>query len=176
MQNGLCHLEQQISTNKEIHTVPLVIMTSDQVWDPSFYDDKISTLEHLKHLSTIPVGENEELYDIKGNLDIETSLFNSTHTSNLEVILVKIIKVDKFEDQDAGTINVVADMHTVMLVPGNVTIEKPDANAIVLFILVDSTINIDGTNHVDPNNPTTQKNISFVISLPDQDNGDNYVP
>ena len=73
MQNGLGHLEQCIPTNKEMCTLLQVIMTSDLVWDPSIYDDKISTSEHLKYLPIIPTGENEELYDIKGNLDIKSS-------------------------------------------------------------------------------------------------------
>ena len=63
-----------------MRTLPQVIMTSVRGWDSSIYDDKISTLEHLKYLPTNPAGENEELYDIKGNLNIEASSFNSTYT------------------------------------------------------------------------------------------------
>ena len=73
MKNRLCYIEQRIPTDHEMHNLPQVIMTSDKVWDPSIYDDKTSPDDHLKHLPTIPAGENEEMYDIEGNLEFEAS-------------------------------------------------------------------------------------------------------
>lgn len=89
--------------------------------------------------------------------------------------MVETIEVDKFEDQDAGTISAVSDMHGIMFVPDTVPIEMSDANTIFLFIPVDPIIDIDWTNHIDPDNPTTQKNVLFALSLPDLDNKDSYV-
>ena len=74
LQNGFCHLLQQIPTDEEMRVLPQVIMISDRVWDPSIYDDKITMSEYFKHLPHIPAGENKEMYDIEGNLDIEASL------------------------------------------------------------------------------------------------------
>ena len=97
MSNGLCYLEQRIPTDTEMHLLPQVIMTSDRVWDPSIYDDKISISGHIKHLPNIPAGENEELYDIEGNLDIETSFSTSHPVSRPDFILVKTVEHDDFD-------------------------------------------------------------------------------
>ena len=114
MQNGLCHLVQQIPTDEEMRVLPQVIMTSDRVWDPSIYDDKITMSEHFKHLPHIPAGENEEMYDIKGNLDIEASLSKSKSASSPAPIVVETVEVDEFEDQDTGSTSVVfADNETI---------------------------------------------------------------
>ena len=95
MQNGLCHLVQRIPTDEEMRVLPQVIMTSDCVWDPSIYDDKISMSEHFKHLPLIPAGENEEMYDIEGNLDIEESSSKSKSASYHHTQLPSWLKQSK---------------------------------------------------------------------------------
>ena len=99
MSNGLCYLEQHIPTDTEMHLLPQVIMTSDRVWDPSIYDGKISISEHIKHLPNIPAGENEELYDIEGNLDIESSSSTSHPVPRPDVVLVETMGLDEFDGQ-----------------------------------------------------------------------------
>ena len=113
-------------------------MTSDRVWDPSIHNDKISTSEHLKYLPTIPAEEYEGLFDIKGKLDIKTSLFNSTHTPNPEVILVKTIKEDEFENQDVSTINAVSIINDpdLLFIPVNTTININENGIMILMILL----------------------------------------
>ena len=71
--------------------------------------------EHIKHLPTIPAGENEELYDIESNLDIEASLFKSNSPSRPKVILVETIEVDEFKDQDTGVISVVSGVNDIIM-------------------------------------------------------------
>ena len=105
------------------------------------------------------------MYDIKGNLDIKTSLFNSIPTSNPKVILVETIEVDEFEDQDVDTISVVSDMNDIQFVLDHVHIETNDADTIFVFVPDNSTININEIDHVGPNDPTTPKSVLFG-SLP----------
>ena len=66
--------------------------------------------EHIKHLPNIPAGENEELYDIEGNLDIETSFSTSHPVPRPDMMLVKTIKLDEFDDLPGDVISIVSDI------------------------------------------------------------------
>ena len=102
----------------------------------------------------IPAGENEDFYDIKGNLDIEPSLFDSTPISNPDFILVETIKEDEFENQDVGMVSMVSNDDTQ-----------------ISFIPVNNENDYD-----DPDDPNDTKTVLFA-SLPiEQDNKDSYVP
>ena len=127
MNNGLCYLEQRIPTDEEIHLLPQVIMTSNRVWDPSIYDDKIPLSEHIKHLPNIPARENEELYDIEGNLNIETSFSTSQSVPRPDMILVETIHVDEFDGQHDGLIGIVSDKTNIDIQPKD-TIDNSTSN------------------------------------------------
>ena len=164
MQNGLCHLVQRILTDEEMRVLPQVIMTSDCVWDPSIYDDKVTMSEHFKHRPHIPAGENEEMYDIEDNLDIGASLSKSNSASFPAPIVVETVEVDEFEEQDTGSVSVVfADDETTMP-PPNIDISPNER-----FIFIPFKPTIDNDDDI-PINPIPPKKVSFVPTC------DEFVP
>ena len=90
--------------------------------------------EHIKHLLTIPAGENKELYDIEGNLDIEVSASKSNSSSKPEVILVETIEVDEFEDQDTDISSVLSDLNDTMMQSNDIV---DTSDTIFAFTLVE---------------------------------------
>ena len=120
--------------------------------------------EHFKHLPHILAGENEEMYDIEGNLDIETSLSKSNSSSSPAPIVVETVEVDEFEEQDTGNVSVVfMDDETTTPSP-NIDI---CSNERFTFIPYDPTIDNDDDL---PINPIPPKKVSFVPTF------DGFVP
>ena len=89
-------MKQCIPTDDDICLLSQVIMSTNQIWDPSIYNHKIPISEHIKYLPTIPAGEIEEMHDIEGNLDMRASFTHKTTTPDDNNILVETIDVDKF--------------------------------------------------------------------------------
>ena len=166
MNNGLCYLEQRIPTDEEMHFLPQVIMTSDQVWDPSIYDDRISLSEHIKHLPSIPTGENEELYDIEGNLDIESSFSTSQSVPQPDVLLVETIDIDEFEGQHDGLISKVSDK-TDIDIQSKDTIVNSTSDFVFIPVQASPAVHFE---HPDPNVD------DFAEPEPSSTSTDTYIP
>ena len=103
MFRGLCYLNQRRPTDYEMETLPQVIMTNDAVLDPSIYDDEITLAERLIHLPHIPHGENEEMYDIEGNLEFDASTTILQNNNNI----VETIPFDRFDNNSTKIVSIV---------------------------------------------------------------------
>ena len=125
-------------------------------------------LEHFKHLPLIPAGENEEMYDIEGNLDIEASLSKFNSALCPDPIVVETVEVDEFENQGTGSTSVVFIEDDTSRQPSNI---DTNSNKRFTFIPVESTLDDDDIL-IDLDPP---KKVSFV-PLSDQPLLKRYFP
>ena len=67
--DALAYMPQQLPTNKEIHTLPHVIMTNEGKWNPRTIDDMhLSTDDLLTKIPLTPVDVIDSFYDMEGNI------------------------------------------------------------------------------------------------------------
>ena len=63
IEGGLAYSPQRIPTDREMCEMKQVI-----IWNPTIYDFKCTTEEHLLSLPVIPAGTRNDMYDDKGNI------------------------------------------------------------------------------------------------------------
>ena len=61
LHNGLCYLNITYPTEEDKHTLDTVILTSDDEWDPSKYNDTVSVCDRLQNMTeTVTMTRNLE--------------------------------------------------------------------------------------------------------------------
>ena len=76
--NELCYLHQHYPTDHEMITLPQVIMTLDEEWDPTIYTTTVLMDEQLQSLLLIPKGTCDDDYENEGNLVLNVEIMVTT--------------------------------------------------------------------------------------------------
>ena len=76
IENGLCYLPMQPPTDEEMESLPQLIMTSDEPWDPTLFNINLPFDELIKSYP-VSIGAPDDMYDDHGNLFLSATSSSS---------------------------------------------------------------------------------------------------
>ena len=136
--NGLCHLEQRRPTASELETLPRVVMTSPEPWDPTIYDDDnhesttpttqpsaTTTTLHLKDMPTLV----QRVRKLEERLEEEEEDHERTHN------LLEARQISHHEELQRMT--TLAQFQQDETIRANVKREQDDARSVILLDKLD---------------------------------------